>query len=145
MTTATRVLLSLTAVAVCAFVVTLGGAFSRAVDPEQHRAGVFLFWLAVGVLAAVPLWAPACTPSRYKRAEKVVRRASALALLAPLCFFGSIVVHNVSRSVSGSGEIGSAFTEGAVLFAACLTCLLALLWPELSRRGTNHPAAQSDA
>ena len=126
-----RVILLLGAVFCGGFVALLGGGFSRAVEPESYSAGTSVFWFFAGAVVAAPLWVPAVFPSRYPVALKVCRRVSAVALLVPTLLFGSIVVHNISRSLSGLGATSSALVQGAVLTVACLVCMVILLWPEL--------------
>jgi hypothetical protein len=126
-----RIMLLFVAALCAAFFAVLGGRFSRAVEPEAYSAGTSAFWLVLAIVFAAPLWIPALVPERYPRALKVCRRLSAAALLLPTYLFGSIVVHNVSRNLSGLGATPSAFVQGVVLTIACVACLLVLLWPDL--------------
>lgn len=131
MPTSFRVILLVGAVLCGGFVALFGGGFSRAVEPENYSEVSSVFWLLAGAVVAAPLWVPAVFPSRYPVALKVCRQVSAAILLLPTLLFGSIVVHNINRSVSGLGATPSALIQGAVLTVACLVCLVVLLWPEL--------------
>lgn len=134
MPTRARIVL-LVAAAVCgAFVALLGGGFSSAVEPESYTISTSVFWFFAGVIFTAPLWVPALVPKRYPVTLKVCRWVGAAALLFPTYMFGSIVVHNISRSMSGLGATPSALAQGAGLAVVCLACLLILLWPELSTR-----------
>jgi hypothetical protein len=126
-----RFILLLCAALCGGFVALLGGGFSRAVEPESYSNGTSAFWLLAGAVVAAPLWVPAVFPSRYPIAFKFCRWVSAATLLLPTLLFGSIVVHNIRRSVSGLGATSSALVVGAVLTVACLGCMVVLLWPEL--------------
>ena len=131
MPTSARILLLFVAASCAAFVAVLGGGFSRAVEPEAYSVGSSAFWLVLAVVFAAPIWIPAMVPERYPRALKVCRRLGAAALLLPTYLFGSIVVHNVSRRLSGLDATPSALVQGVVLTIACVACLLVLLWPDL--------------
>jgi hypothetical protein len=131
MPTTARIMLLFVAALCAAFVAALGSGFSRAVEPDEYSAGTSVFWFVLAVVFAVPIWVPALIPERYPRALKVCRRLGAAALLLPTYLFGSIVVHNVSRSLSGLGATPSALAQGVVLTIACAACLLVLLWPDL--------------
>lgn len=132
MQTPARIILLLAALLCGGFVALLGGGFSRAVEPESYTVSTSIFWFLAGAVVASPLWLPAVIPRRYPVALKVCRRVSAVALLLPTYLFAGIVVHNLSRSISGLGATPSALVLGAVLTAACVVCLFLLLWPELS-------------
>lgn len=112
------------------FVALLGGAFSQAVEPESYSTSTAAFWVAAGAAVVAPLWIPAMVPSRYVIALKVCRWLGALVLLVPTTLFGSIVVHNIDRSISGLGAASPALAQRAVLTVTCLLCLTVLLWPE---------------
>jgi hypothetical protein len=126
-----RLILLLGAILCGGFVALLGGGFSRAVEPEAYSAGTSAFWLLAGAIVAAPLWVPAIFPSRYAVALKFCRWVSAAALLVPTLLFGSIVWHNISRSVSGLGATSLALVQGALLTVVCLVCMVILMWPEL--------------
>lgn len=128
---AARILLLLVATLCAVFVAILGGGFSRSVEPEAYSDGTLAFWFVLALTFAAPFWIPALIPERYPRALKVCRRVGAAALLLPTYLFGSIVVHNISRSLSGLGGTPSALVQGLVLFIACVGCLFVLLWPDL--------------
>ena len=129
---AARIVLLLAATLCGGFVALLGGGFSRAVEPESYATTASAFWFVAGVVVAAPLWVPALIPSRYSVALRVCRWVSAAALLLPIYVFGGIVVHNISRGISGLGATPSALLQGAVLTGTCICCLFILLWPELS-------------
>ena len=139
MPTSSRIVLLFGAILGGGFVAFLGGSFSRAVEPESYSTGTSAFWFLAGIVVAAPLWVPAVCPSRYPVALKACRRVGAAALLLPTWLFGSIVVHNISRAVSGLGATPSALIQGTVLTSVCLVCLVVLLWPEIrtcSKRAT---------
>lgn len=126
-----RFILLLGAILCGGFVAFLGGSFSWAVEPETYSTGVSAFWFLAGTVVTAPLWVPAIFPSRYPVAFKFCRWASATVLIVPTLLFGSIVWHNISRSVSGLGAASSALIQGAVLTATCFVCIVILIWPEL--------------
>jgi len=122
-----RVILLIGATLCWAFVAMNGFAFSDAVEPESNS---FLFWGVVGAVVASPLWVPAAIPSRHPSALMACRWLSAFFLLFPTLMFGSIVVSQVNRELSGLGASARGLTQGAVLTVTCLVCLVILLWPE---------------
>ena len=102
-------------------------------EPEQYSNGTVIFWFFGGVALTVPQWVPAVFPSRYPRGLKMCRRVCALLLLFPTWLFGTIVVHNVSRSFAGLGATPIALAQGVVLTLSCIVCLFVLLLPEFRR------------
>ena len=126
-----RILLLFVAALCAAFIAVLGGGFSRAVEPEAYSTGTSAFWIVSAAALPAPLWVPALIPDRNPRVLNACRRLGAAALLLPTFMFSSIVVHNISRSVSGLGATPTALVQGIVLAIACVACLLVLLWPDL--------------
>lgn len=131
MPTTSRFILLLFAALCAAFVAILGSGFSRAVEPEDYSSGASVFWFTFAAVFVAPIWVPALIPERYPRALKVCRRLGAASLLLPTYMFASIVVHNVSRSLSGLGATPSALVQGVCLTLACVACLLILIWPDV--------------
>ena len=125
--------------AICGgFFAISGAGVSWAMEPEQYSTGTVIFWFFGGVALTVPQWVPAVFPSRYPRGLKMCRRVCALLLLFPTWLFGTIVVHNVSRSFAGLGATPIALAQGVVLTLSCIVCLFVLLLPEF-RRNANLP------
>ncbi len=113
--------------------------FSRNVEPELFSWSAVLFWLAAGMLVAVPLWAPAIVPARFLRTANFVRWAGVLGCLALLLFFGSSVAHGIARLVSGLGAISSGFLASVLLSLTCTAGVAVLLWP--TTRGASGKRA----
>jgi len=134
-----RAVLLISAVLCGGFFALSGAGVSWAAEPDQFSNSTLVFWFIAGAALAVPLWLPAVFPSRYPRGFKVCRRVCAALLLVPTWLFGSIVVHNVGRALSGFGLTPVALAQGSVLTGCCLVCLLVLLWPEF-RRHANQTA-----
>lgn len=132
-----RIILLMCAALCGGFLALSGVSMSYALEPEDHSSGVSFFWLATGALIAAPFWMPALIPSRYPFALQVGRWIGAVFLLFPTMLFGSIVWHNISRSVSGLGATPSAFMLGTVLTAASVLCIAVLVWPDLRKKGTT--------
>jgi hypothetical protein len=124
-----RIVLLLCAALCGGFVALAGGGFSRVAEPESYTAGTSVFWFLVGAVVAAPLWVPAIFPSRYALAFKVCRWLSAAALLLPICLFGSIVVNNISRSISGLGATPSALLQGTIIHHCLYRVLVHSLVP----------------
>src|SRR5262245_42912770 len=124
-----RMCLLLAAVIVGGSFALLGDTFSRLAKPDQYDAGVLLFWSGAGALLASPMWVPAVLPDRLRRLRDWCRRAGAAALVVPLVFFGSIVVHNIERWRSGGPPETLAF--GLSTTSTCVLALALLLWPEI--------------
>ena len=118
-----RVVLLATAALCGAFVALLG----------SYTTGTSLFWFVAAAFVASPLWVPASIPNRYRLVQMICRWFGAAALLIPIFMFGSIVVHNVTRSLSGLGASPDALAQGTVLTLLCLACVSILLWPEVRR------------
>jgi hypothetical protein len=125
-----RIFLMTASAACSAFVASAGSGFSRMAEPDEYTSATSLFWLASGLLVALPLWFPALIPNRFANALLWARRACGCALLIPTYMFSTIVIHNVSRQVSGIGMSVSAFAIGLALMLACLIALFVLLWPD---------------
>lgn len=124
--------------ALCGGFFALSGAgLSWALEPEQYSARTLMSWLLAGVVLAVPLWVPAVFPSRHARGLTICRRVCVVLLLFPTWLFGSIVVHNLGRALSGMGMTPVALVQGSVLTFCCLVSLCVLLLPEF-RRHTAH-------
>jgi len=131
MPTPTRIIL-LAGAALCGgFIVLLGAGFSRTAEPQEYTSTTTVFWLVAGAVFAAPLWVPAAIPARFPTALKVCRRISAAALLFPTWLFGGIVLHNISRAISGLGATPSALLEGLVLTSVCVLCVFLLVRPDL--------------
>lgn len=131
MSTPARILLLIVAALCAAFVAVLGISFSLAVEPDAYSASTSSFWLVLAAVFASPIWMPALIPDRYPRVLSVCRRLGAIALLFPTFMFSSIVIHNISRSLSGLGATPTALVQGLALTLACVACLFVLLWPDL--------------
>lgn len=128
-----RVVLLASAVLCGVFLAILGGAFSHAVDPERHVLATSAYWGSLAGVFVAPMWLPALIPQRFARTLKVCRRVAAVAQLFPLAMFGNIVVHNVSRMMSGEGGSDAALALGLVLTSLCIACLVILLRPQSVR------------
>lgn len=99
--------------ALCGGFFALSGAgFSLAAEPDQFSKSALVFWFVAGMALAIPLWLPAVVPARYPRFFKACRRACAILLLFPTWLFGSIVVNNVGRILSGFGFTPIALAQG---------------------------------
>lgn len=127
-----RIALLLAAALCGGFVAFQGASFSNAVEPESYTAATAGFWFAAGAVISAPLWLPALVPSRFSVTLKLCRWVGATVLLLPTYLFSTIVIHNISRSVSGLGATPHALIQGAVLTVACICGIVILLWPELS-------------
>jgi len=137
-----RLYLLLSAIISGGFIALLGATFSVSVEPEQFTVASVAIWFVAGTIVAAPLWIPALIPARFPTTLKVSRLVGAIVLLLPTCLFGSIVVHNVSRALSGLGATTSALVQGVILTSVCASCVLVLVWPELKRcasRNTERP------
>lgn len=131
MSITSRLILLFCAALTGGFVALQGVSVSYALEPEQYSTSTSLFWFAAGAVVGAPFWIPALIPSRYSFVLLVCRWGGAALLLFPATLFGSIVWHNISRSISGLGATPSALALGLVLTTACLGCMLVLTWPEL--------------
>jgi hypothetical protein len=131
MTWITRSALLFSALLCPGFITLVGSSFSFGVEPEQFTPMTFVRWAGLGALASAPLWGPALIPTHYVRTLRISRYISAALLLAPIYFFGGIVVHNVRRSLSGLEASPLALLQGVVLTSACVAGLILLLWPML--------------
>jgi len=134
-----RLILLLAATLVGGFVVAMGSGFSNAVEPESFSTATEMFWLVVGALFSAPLWLPAVVPNRFSVALALCRRVGAALLCVPAFLFGSIIVHNVTRSASGLSVSSSALVQGTVLLIACITGVAILLWPDIKARAKSAP------
>ena len=128
-----RAILLISAALCGGFFALSGAGFSRAVEPDQYSTSTLVFWFIAGAALAIPLWLPAVFPRRYARGFKVCRRACAALLIFLIWLFGSIVVHNVGRALSGFSFTPIALAQGSVLTLCCLVCLFLLLSPEFRR------------
>lgn len=118
--------------AICGAFVTLSGvSLSYGLEPYHFSFRTAAFWVLAGLAVALPLWLPALIPNRFSRMLKFVRWLGALTLTLPTYLFGSIVTHNISRSLNGLGATPSALAQGLVTTSACVAGLVILLWPEL--------------
>lgn len=133
MTLLSRAILLACAVLCGGFFALSGAGVSRALEPDQFSTATVVFWAFAGVVLGLPFWLPAVFPSRYVAGLKLCRRVCAGLLLLPTWLFGSIVVHNVGRIVSGGNAAPVALAQGSVLTACCLVSLFLLLLPELRR------------
>ena len=131
-----RIILLICAIFCGGFLTLSGASFSHALEDESYSRGTSVFWLAVGALFSAPFWVPALIPSHYPLALQVGRWVGAALLLFPTLLFGSIVWHNISRSISDLGATPSALMLGIVLTSACFICITVLLWPERRKKIT---------
>lgn len=120
------------------FIALLGVTFSASVESEQFTVASAAIWFIAGAIVAAPLWVPALIPPRFPTALKVCRLVGAAALLLPTYLFGSIVVHNISRAMSGLGATTSALVQGVILTSVCASCVFVLIWPELKPYATRR-------
>ena len=105
--------------------------FSLAVEPEHHSAASSVVWFMFGAVLFAPLWVPAVIPARYARTLAVFRRIGALGALVFALGFGTIVTHNIGRSISGLGVVPDALFQGLVLSLSCVAAIVLLLWSDL--------------
>ncbi|NWG86234.1 MAG: hypothetical protein HXY26_01780 [Hydrogenophilaceae bacterium] len=127
-------LILLTSAVLCGGFFALSGAgVSWALEPDQYSTATVVFWVFAGGVLGMPFWLPAVFPSRYVAGLELCRRICAGLLLLPTWLFGSIVVHNFGRIVSGGSASPVALVQGSVLTACCLVSLFVLLLPELRR------------
>lgn len=120
-----RVFLLLAAMLCGGFFAVMGGAFSYAVDGEHGTTSV-LFWLVAGAVVSAPFWLPALVPNRFSHLLTASRRVGAVVLLLPTGLFGSTIVHNMIRGMSGTGITFSTLTVAAVITVTCLCAIVIL-------------------
>ncbi|MYM85459.1 hypothetical protein GTP44_26460 [Duganella sp. FT50W] len=134
-----RIILLICAMLCGGFLTLSGASFSYALEDDGYSRGTSVFWLVVGALFSAPFWIPALIPSRYPLALQIGRWVGAALLLFPTLLFGSIVWHNISRSISDLGATPSVLILGIVLTTACFTCIVN------RHESARHPRAVQNA
>ncbi len=135
MTKAARAILLLGAALCGGFIFLLGSTTSLALEPDRLGPRTAIFWFAAGLLASLPLWLPAVVPNRFSITQKACRWVCALLLLFPTYLFGTIVSHNLSKSISILRAEPSALIQGIVLTTVCLAGIVILVWPNVLTLG----------
>jgi hypothetical protein len=128
-----RAFLLVLAAALIATVFSVGTAFTYGAESFENARGTELFWLVLALLFASPLWLPALIPSRFARLSNVIGWLSAAALLVPLGYVGSVVLHQV-QLYSSSLFSPSILAITSMLALGCVLALVVLLRPTLRRR-----------
>jgi len=71
----------------------LGTSFTRSAVPLDGSYGSVAFWLLAAVIFAAPLWIPAVLSAQADWTANVINCICAAAMLVPLGFAGSVVLH----------------------------------------------------
>lgn len=104
----------------------------EALGPARHVPSAPLWWVALGVLVALPIWLAAVIPARFSLVQKYVRWSSVVLLIFPTGLFIWAVTVQLDRFLRGVGR-DPQFVHSLALTLICITTYVLLLWPELRR------------
>ncbi|MGQ7958868.1 hypothetical protein ACUTAF_14375 [Pseudomonas sp. SP16.1] len=129
-----RATLLICTVIVVGIITYFGNGLELMLEPEQYSISKPVFWLTVGIVLALPLWAPAVFPSRYPTGLKICSWISIVLLLYPSWHFVKGVIDITSRKLSGVETFPLFLMPLLAVNFCCFISFITLLVPKLRSR-----------